>query len=100
MPTYEYLCDSCRHGFERFQPITAKPVRVCPECGRSKVRRIISGGAGLIFKGSGFYITDYRSKGYQEAAKKETGKKDTDKKEPSSGPAPCKQPEVCSSDKK
>jgi len=83
MPTYQYLCDACKHGFERFQPITARAVRLCPECGRKSVRRVITGGAGLIFKGSGFYSTDYRSKGYQEAAKKETGKESP-------------QPEVCS----
>lgn len=77
MPTYEYICDSCRHKFERFQPITAKPIRKCPKCEKRSVRRLITGGAGLIFKGSGFYQTDYRSKKYQEAAKKDSGKKDS-----------------------
>ena len=75
MPTYEYHCDACGHPFEKFQPITAKPVRECPKCKKRKVRRMITGGSGLIFKGSGFYQTDYRSKGYQEAVKKE--KKDS-----------------------
>ena len=71
MPTYEYKCDACGNAFERFQSIMAAPIKRCPKCGKNKVRRLISTGAGLIFKGSGFYITDYRSKDYQEAAKKE-----------------------------
>jgi len=70
MPTYDYKCDACGHQFERFQSITAAPIRKCPSCGKSKVRRLIGPGAGLIFKGSGFYITDYRSEGYKDAAKK------------------------------
>ena len=73
MPTYEYKCDACGHGFERFQSITAAPVKKCPECGKSKVRRLIGTGAGLIFKGSGFYITDYRDAGYKDKAKAEAG---------------------------
>lgn len=79
MPTYEYLCDKCGHEFEMFQAISAKPLRVCPEdcCprkkwGRGPVKRKISGGAGLLFKGTGFYITDYRSEGYKQAAKKDS----------------------------
>lgn len=69
LPTYEYKCDACGHAFEKFQQITAAPVKKCPECGKSKVRRLISAGGGMIFKGSGFYITDYRSEGYSNAAK-------------------------------
>ena len=79
MPTYEYVCSKCGLEFEKFQPIAAKPLSVCPEdvCGqkkwgRGRVRKKISGGAGLIFKGSGFYSTDYRSEGYKQAAKKES----------------------------
>jgi len=79
MPTYEYVCEKCGHQFEKIQSISAKPLEVCPEdnCaqkrwGKGKVKRAISGGAGLIFKGSGFYITDYRSEKYKEAAKKDT----------------------------
>jgi putative FmdB family regulatory protein len=79
MPTYEYVCDKCGHEFEKFQSIAAQPLTTCPEdtCGRKKwgrgkVKRKLSGGAGLIFKGSGFYITDYRSEGYKQAAKKES----------------------------
>ncbi len=73
MPTYEYKCDACGNQFERFQSITAAPVKRCPECGKAKVRRLIGTGAGLIFKGSGFYITDYRDKSYADKAKAETG---------------------------
>ena len=71
MPTYDYECDACGHKFELFQAITAKPIKKCPTCGRAKARRLIGTGAGIIFKGSGFYCTDYRSKNYQSAAKKE-----------------------------
>jgi putative FmdB family regulatory protein len=71
MPTYEYECGACGHKFEEFQSITAKPLTKCPICKKRKVKRLVSGGAGFIFKGSGFYITDYRSEGYKEAAKKD-----------------------------
>ena len=82
MPTYDYKCDACGHAFEKFQSIKAAPIRKCPKCGKSKVRRLISTGAGLIFKGSGFYITDYRSESYKEKAKSESGEKtDTSKKD-------------------
>ena len=74
MPTYEYLCNHCNHTFEKFQSITASPVRKCPECGKMKVRRLIGCGGGIIFKGSGFYETDYRSEGYKKAAKSENEK--------------------------
>ncbi len=70
MPTYEYKCLACDNQFERFQGITAPPIEECPEC-HGQVKRLISAGAGLIFKGSGFYITDYRSEGYKESAKKD-----------------------------
>lgn len=60
MPTYEYECAACRHRFEALQAITARPLRKCPACGTNKARRLISAGSGLIFKGSGFYCTDYR----------------------------------------
>jgi putative FmdB family regulatory protein len=80
MPTYEYICQKCGHRFDHVQSISAKPLEVCLEqlCGqknwgKGKVKRAISGGAGLIFKGSGFYITDYRSDKYKEAAKKDSG---------------------------
>ena len=72
MPTYEYECFECGHEFEVFQSITAEPVQSCPQC-QGKVRRLISSGGGLLFKGSGFYATDYRSSSYKEGAKKEKG---------------------------
>jgi len=71
MPTYAYACEACGHRFDQFQPISEKPVRKCPKCGKLKAKRVITGGAGVLFKGSGFYQTDYRSKGYQDAAKKD-----------------------------
>jgi putative FmdB family regulatory protein len=71
MPTYEYECGACGHRFEKFQSIKDAPIRKCPKCGKTKVQRIIHGGAGILFKGSGFYQTDYRSKSYKESAKKD-----------------------------
>ncbi len=80
MPTYEYRCEKCGHQFELFQSIAADPIKICPkeQCpqkrwGKGAVKKEISAGAGLLFKGSGFYITDYRSEGYKAAAKKEAG---------------------------
>ena len=69
MPTYEYKCDACGHAFEKFHSMSADPIKVCPVCGKESVRRLIGTGAGLIFKGSGFYITDYRDSGYKDSAK-------------------------------
>ena len=71
MPTYDYECGACGHKFEMFQSITAPPTRKCPVCGKRKVRRLIGTGAGVIFKGSGFYQTDYRSESYKKAAEKD-----------------------------
>ncbi len=62
MPTYDYTCDACRHQFEEIQPITAPPLTDCPSCGQPRLRRLFGGGGGIIFKGSGFYETDYRRK--------------------------------------
>lgn len=67
MPTYEYRCSDCGHEFEEFQLMTEPPLDKCPECG-GRAERVISGGAGFLFKGSGFYITDYRSDSYKKAA--------------------------------
>lgn len=79
MPTYQYCCEKCGHEFELFQSMTDKPLATCPQAqcaqkkwGKGKVKRMIGAGAGLIFKGSGFYITDYRSEGYKQAAKKDS----------------------------
>jgi putative FmdB family regulatory protein len=68
MPTYDYQCDACDHRFELFQSITESPKRKCPLCGRRKLRRLIGPGAAIVFKGSGFYTTDYRSESYKKAA--------------------------------
>ncbi|MBM3859678.1 MAG: zinc ribbon domain-containing protein [Verrucomicrobia bacterium] len=71
MPTYEYECLKCHHRFDVFQRITEPPKKSCPQC-RGRVRRLMGTGAGLLFKGSGFYITDYRKPGYKQAVKSET----------------------------
>lgn len=68
MPTYEYLCDACGHEFELFQSMSAAVKRKCPECKKLKLKRLIGIGSGIIFKGSGFYQTDYRSDSYKKAA--------------------------------
>jgi len=73
MPTYEYKCDACGHAFEKYQSITAAPIRKCPKCGKSRVKRLIGTGAGLLFKGAGFYTTDYRSESYKMGAKSDSG---------------------------
>jgi putative FmdB family regulatory protein len=72
MPTYEYRCPACGTDFEKFQKMSDPPVAECPACGAAAERRL-SGGAGLLFKGSGFYITDYRGEGYRKAAEAEKG---------------------------
>ncbi len=69
MPTYDYVCDACEHAFEEFQSMTAKVLKKCPGCGKPKLRRLIGTGAGVIFKGGGFYETDYRSDSYTKDAK-------------------------------
>ena len=72
MPTYVYRCNECGHEFEEYQSIVDKPLDTCPAC-KGKVERIISGGAGFLFKGSGFYITDHRSESYKKSAAADTG---------------------------
>ena len=69
MPTYEYQCDACNHNFDEFQSMSEEPLKKCPECGRKKLRRVYGAGAAILFKGSGFYQTDYRSESYKQAAK-------------------------------
>ncbi len=79
MPTYDYLCASCNHTFEKFESMSANPSKKCPECGKIQLKRLIGAGAGVIFKGSGFYETDYRSDSYKKDkkdAKPATTKKD------------------------
>jgi putative FmdB family regulatory protein len=88
MPTYDYRCAACGHELEVFQSITEAPKRKCPACGKRKLERRIGGGAALLFKGSGFYVTDYRSDSYKKAADAEKGTP-----EPAEGaPAPAKAP--------
>ena len=87
MPTYEYECKDCGHSFELFQSMTEVPLRECPKC-RGTLRRLIGKGTGIIFKGSGFYATDYRSSDYHKKAKEEkastSGSKKKDDKKPAS----------------
>ena len=92
MPTYDYVCDACDHEFELFQSITEPVKRKCPECGKNKLRRLIGTGAAIMFKGSGFYKTDYRSDTYKKHAeadkssgKSEGGKSDGAKPDAKSG---------------
>lgn len=68
MPTYDYECDACGHQMELFQSITEDPIKKCPECKKNKLRRLFGTGAAIMFKGSGFYETDYRSESYKKAA--------------------------------
>jgi putative FmdB family regulatory protein len=104
MPTYEYRCDACDNKWEEFQSIKAEPTKKCPKCKKSKAERIISAGGGIIFKGSGFYQTDYRSESYKkgaEAAKKasdtstatssDSAKTDSGKTETKTTPTPKKE---------
>ncbi|AKJ64512.1 FmdB family zinc ribbon protein [Kiritimatiella glycovorans] len=93
MPTYEYECRKCGHHFEKFQRISDAPAKRCPKC-RGAVRRLLSAGAGVIFKGEGFYATDYRSESYRKRAAEEkkassggesSGGKETGKSEGKTG---------------
>jgi putative FmdB family regulatory protein len=99
MPTYEYACSKCGHHFDQFQSMRDEPLRKCPKCHKLALKRLIGGGAGLIFKGSGFYITDYKNKGMAKAASAESGtaaapkaeggaKSDAAPKSDSAGPKP------------
>ena len=99
MPTYEYSCQKCGQNFEAFQSMRDEPFRECPKelCrlpkwGHGKVKRLLGTGAGLIFKGSGFYATDYRSQSYKEAAKKESAPKTAEGGEKSAAPKEAAKP--------
>ena len=81
MPTYDYRCSQCGHEFEKFEPMSANPAKKCPECKKMKLQRLIGAGSGVIFKGSGFYETDYRSKTYTDAKSKAETKPSETKKE-------------------
>jgi putative FmdB family regulatory protein len=87
MPTYDYICDACGHEFEAFESIKADPQSVCPQCREPKLHRKIGAGAAVLFKGSGFYQTDYRSASYQERAKADKPPDSSSGKPAESGPA-------------
>ena len=89
MPTYEYVCGACEHEFEEFQSMSARPLRKCPECGALKLERKIGLGAGIIFKGNGFYQTDYRSEGYKKAAEADKKGADSSKSDGAKGNGSC-----------
>ena len=76
MPTYDYACKACGHRFEEFQMMSDPLLRECPECGKPKLERLIGGGAGFVFKGSGYYVTDYRSKSYEDGKKADSKSSD------------------------
>ena len=100
MPTYDYECDACGHSMELFQGINDPVQKKCPECGKNKLRRLFGSGAAIVFKGSGFYQTDYRSESYKKAAaadktpseSKSSGGSDTKAKGESSGKAAKSEP--------
>lgn len=81
MPTYDYLCDDCGHEFELFQSISAPVKKKCPECKKNKLRRLFGTGAAVVFKGSGFYETDYRSDSYKKGAQAAKKARDSAKSE-------------------
>ena len=80
MPTYDYQCNACDHKFELFQLMSARPIKKCPECGKLKVKRLIGAGSTIIFKGSGFYQTDYRSEEYKSRLEAEKSPATSDSK--------------------
>lgn len=97
------MCDHCGYEFEQFQPITARPVRKCPKCGTLSVQRLIGAGAGIIFKGSGFYCTDYRTDSYKKASDsdtKTTGSGTADKKTETKDSKPAETAKPAAKDKK
>lgn len=105
MPTYDYQCDACGHEFEHFQSITEEVLKKCPECKKQKLRRLFGTGAAIVFKGSGFYQTDYRSDSYKKSAKAETDKSSggegaKDKSSSSSSESKSSEPKAPKSDKK
>ena len=79
MPTYDYMCNECKKTFEYFQSMSANPLTECKECKKNSLRRIISGGTGLIFKGSGYYLTDYKDKNIHNSEKKDNTIKKVEK---------------------
>jgi len=90
MPTYDYICDGCQHEFECFESIKADSQTICPTCSQPKLRRKIGGGAAILFKGSGFYQTDYRSDSYKKSASADKPPESTPSTPPASTPSPSK----------
>ena len=84
MPTYDYECEACGHHFERWQEMSARKLRTCPECGKRRLVRLVGAGAGVIFKGSGFYETDYKRKQPSSPAKSSSASSDASAKSESS----------------
>jgi len=80
MPTYDYICNDCEKMYEYFQSMSDAPIKECPKCKKNSLRRVISGGTGLIFKGSGYYLTDYKNKKTQSSENKKSNKKKKDNK--------------------
>jgi putative FmdB family regulatory protein len=87
MPTYDYECEACGHSLEVFQGINDPVLKKCPECGKNKLKRLFGTGAAIVFKGSGFYQTDYRSEGYKKAAEAESKSQSTEKGDKKGGDA-------------
>ena len=80
MPTYDYICNNCEKMYEYFQSMSDEPKKECPDCKKNTLRRVVSGGTGLIFKGSGYYLTDYKNKKTQSSENKKSNKKKKDNK--------------------
>ncbi len=80
MPTYDYICNDCEKMYEYFQSMSDAPIKECPKCKKNSLKRVISGGTGLIFKGSGYYLTDYKNKKPQSSENQKSNKKKKDNK--------------------
>ena len=86
MPTYEYVCRACGHKFEEFQPMTAESLTICPKCGKAELKRLMGAGAGMVFKGSGFYLTDYKKSGTSTTSSSKPASDSSKEEKPSSPP--------------
>src|SRR6185436_1128823 len=100
MPTYDYACDACHHEFEVFESITAEPQKKCPKCKKNKLRRLFGAGGGLIFKGSGFYQTDYRPESYKKAAEADKPKTESSDSKSDTSKAETKSSDTAKSESK
>jgi putative FmdB family regulatory protein len=93
MPTYDYVCEACDHRFEEMQSFSAEPLKICPACGQDRLKRLFGTGAAILFKGGGFYETDYRSESYKSRAKA-----DGDSAKPAEKPATPEKPAASGTD--